>query len=400
MFRKKRLFFLSLFLFFTSYLWGQGARSELSLNLDETSGKIENQIQFEINSRDLKRLYAITGQKASFRATQLRVNGKEVIAKDIHTRGQTTLNFPRKSLSFDLEKSVKFNPGSREVRMKHFILLNLSMDKYYVRNRLAFGMLQELGLVNFYYSYANLEINQSSQGIYFLVERPQDWAINELGSPIVIRRGYGHSVEKAKSPKSQTKEETKGYLDSFKEIYKLIGLQSGEELYQSLSQRIDLENYMRWMAFNYLVKNGDYADEVFFYIDPNTGLFKIIPWDYDDIFSAIPHEGKSVGSASPTKYIFSKEDNLDKKIAEDPFLYSKYLTVLKEVSASLTPELLKENFENTFAELYPYYSDPTILQNVKTDLYSDADLEKLKTELSLDFLLIQGVQRLISLEIK
>ena len=70
----------------------------------------------------------------------------------------------------------------------------------------------------------------------------------------------------------------------YKLIYKSLKKQNGEELYKTLNQWIDLDNYMKWLAFNFLVRNGDYTDEVFLYIDPEINKFKIIPWDYDDLF--------------------------------------------------------------------------------------------------------------------
>lgn len=367
-----------------------------NLLFSDTNRRIEQEIQLELVPRDLARLALVTGKKEGFNPKSLSINGEEVTATDLHTRGQTTLSFPRKSLSLDLDKSLTFSQDGQKFQLKHLTLLSLAMDKYYIRNRMAFGMMKELGLLEFYFSYAHLVINGQSKGIYFLVERPQDWAIHEKESPIVIRRGYGHSIEKSKSSKSLSKVDEKQYLESFKLIYHLLETESGEMLQNSLGKILDLENYMQWMAFNYLVKNGDYADEVFFYIEPSSGLYKVIPWDYDDIFSPFPHEGLAAQRQNPTPYIFSKEDALDKKIAEDPYLYGQYLRVLKDLSEKMTREKMKAIFEETFAELYPYYSNLSILSNVKDDLNPDADLEKLKLELATNFLMILGNQSLIS----
>mgnify|MGYP005749956569 FL=1 len=389
----RKLILVCIFLFVFSK--PEALCQEDQLIFSDTSRKIENLIQLELHPRDYQRMRQISGKKEGFKAQKLTINGQEVEASDIHSRGQSTLSFPRKSLSIDLEKPMEFSGHGHQVQLKHLILLSLAMDKYYARNRLAFGMMQEVGLLDFYYSFANLEVNHQSQGIFLLVERPQDWAIHEVKSPIVIRRGYGHSIEKAKTSKSLSKSEAKAYENSFKSIYQLIKNESGSKLYNSLSQVLDLENYMSWMAFNFLVKNGDYADEVFFFIEPASGLFKIIPWDYDDIFSGFPHEGLAAQRQNPTAYIFSKEDDLDRKIAEDEYLYTKYLEVLKSLASKLNTSKLKEIFEATYAELFPFYADPDILKNVKDDLYPDADLPNLQQELAFNFLLIQGALKLV-----
>jgi len=44
-----------------------------------------------------------------------------------------------------------------------------------------------------------------------------------------------------------------------------------------LSKWVDIDSYLKWLAFNFLVRNGDYTDEVYFFADPGTGKFNIIP---------------------------------------------------------------------------------------------------------------------------
>lgn len=139
---------------------------------------------------------------------------------------------------------------------------------------------------------------------------------------------------------------------------------------------------MKWLAFNFFVRNGDYTDEVYFFVDPGTNKFSIIPWDYDDLFSAAPHEGnvesrKLLGD----KLFFSTEDLLDKKIVTDPYLYKIYLIQFGELMNQLTTDVLKRVFENMYAELYPYYSNNEIISKSRYDLYKDANLINLKSDM-------------------
>jgi len=148
---------------------------------------------------------------------------------------------------------------------------------------------------------------------------------------------------------------------------------------------------MKWLAFNFLVRNGDYSDEVFFYIDPEINKYRIIPWDYDDIFATVPHEGyserkKMIGD----KMLFSSEDKLDTKIANDPYLYNLYLGSLQKVIGELSPAVLKDVFENAYSELYPYYSSDEIIANSQFDLYKDATDENLKSYLIAIYLGLNG----------
>jgi hypothetical protein len=50
---------------------------------------------------------------------------------------------------------------------------------------------------------------------------------------------------------------------------------------------------------------------------------------------------------------------------------------------ALTPEVLKQTFEETHADLYPYYSRIEIISHSQYDYFKYADIEKLKKELSL-----------------
>jgi spore coat protein H len=196
---------------------------------------------------------------------------------------------------------------------------------------------------------------------------------------LVLRRGYDHNIEKIKNGKNGDRATNKKYLGNYRELYRSLDKDTGEGLYTLLSEYIDLEGYMKWLAFNFLVHNGDYSDEVFFYIDPEIEKFRIIPWDYDDIFAITPHEGKEQrNKILGDKLIFSSEDLLDQKIAVDPYLYERYLKMFKEVLDELSPELLINVIENSYAELYPFYSTEEIISNSKFDYYKDASLENLK----------------------
>ena len=158
----------------------------------------------------------------------------------------------------------------------------------------------------------------------------------------------------------------------------------GQSFYKELARVLDTEQYFSWMAFNFLIGNGDYTDEVFFY---NKGIgnkirFGIIPWDYDDIFMIYPHEGNLVRHFSfGNKLAFSSEDALDYKIINDDYSYKLYLQVLTRVTEKLTVPVIKDVFESTYQELYPYYCKKEILKITKYDKYDQTDLTKLKSDM-------------------
>ena len=257
------------------------------------------------------------------------------------------------------------------------------MDHNYCSNRLAFEMMERINLMHLFYSFGEVNINDNSQGICMIIERPEDWAIRKMNSPIIIRRGYNERMDKISYNRKSDRKENEKYVGNYRLIYKTLKKYDGEELYRILSEWLDLDEYMRWMAFNYLVKNGDYTDEVFFYIDPETKKFRLIPWDYDDIFLPVPHEGRSKSSKElDNKLIFSSEDLLDLKIASDPYLYNLYLGELKSILIKFSDDTLREIFENTYAEVYPYFTNKEVIQMSRFDSYRETNLKKLKEYLT------------------
>ncbi len=350
-----------------------------TLNLEDLGKKIENVISLTISESQYEALQLNTGEKYKIWPNILIINGDTLEPREISTRGQTTLMFKRKSLGFRLKSEASFRHAERTESLNKFSLISLSMDKYYCRNRLAFEMMEKIGIFKLFYSYCELKINGRSEGIFMVIQEPEDWALRKEHSPLVIRRGYNHNIEKTKTDDKTDKDYTKKYLSYYRQIYKSLDNQKGEELLKELSQWIDMDFYMKWIAFNFFVHNGDYSDEVFFYIDPEIKKYRIIPWDYDDIFAITPHEGKEQRhEAIGDKLLYSSEDELDKIIANDPYLYEVYLKVLKEVLQELSPDFMKNVFENSYAELYPFYINQEIISCSQFDYFKDANMENLK----------------------
>jgi spore coat protein H len=328
-----------------------------------------------------KKVVAVKGQKITLKNTTLTFDGKAISIKEVHLHGNTTLNFERKSFSVDANETIRIC-GKGCKPMDAFYLISLSMDKNYFHNRLCFDLLKSLDLFPLQYKFAEVRINDSSQGIYLILQRPQDWSKKIADSPFILRRGPNHAIAKEKTKKDLPKYSIKRYRQQFTSIYKLIYQHKGRVLYEKLNEVMDLEDYMRWMAFNYIVKNGDYSDELYFYIDPGTGRYKIIPWDYDDVFKKEPHEGMDVWKSrmDHSSLVFSSEDELDLAIAHDGYLYSRYVEELSNVSRELDVGKIEAVLESIYNDLFPLYQSEAVLKASEKDGYTTS-LERLRAEL-------------------
>jgi len=189
-----------------------------NLNLSDSGRIIENRIILDIPASDYEDMKSTTGQKISLRCKRLIINNDTIKPEQINTRGQTTLQFKRKSLGITLYSEASLKHGMETELFKKFSVLNLAMDKYYSHNRLAFGMMKEAGIFDLFYSFCELRINGSSDGIFMAIERPEDWAKRKERSPFILRRGYSHTIDKIKTDKKIDRSETKKYLGYYREI--------------------------------------------------------------------------------------------------------------------------------------------------------------------------------------
>lgn len=293
------------------------------------------------------------GEKMTLKSPVMTVNQEPAVVKEIHSRGNNSLSFEHKSLSVELEKAVTISQGGKLVKLKKFDLMNLVMDKNLWHNRWAFMNMEKIGIFPLFNSYCTLWINDQPQGIYLLVEKPRHYTAGQARSPYMVRRGPEYNIDDEYID-TDVKDEAKKYKKQFQALYDNINKFRGEELYQKLNASLHLEHYFNWMAFNYLIMNGDYMDELYLYILPRTGQFDVIPWDYDDILRPVPHEGARARNSVQSlknKLVFSSEDPLDRAIGSDEYIYKRYEEEFRKMLHALPSEHLQATADQVMTEL-------------------------------------------------
>jgi spore coat protein H len=327
----------------------------------------------EVNAYCESKLQEISGEKFKIPSCKMTYNDIPLEIKSCKIRGHSTLYFKRKSFSIALNEPVL--RGGSEI--KKLALNCLSMDRHYYRNRLSFLLMEQLDIFPLQNNFAELRINGHTAGLYLEVQKPEDF-IRAMECPLLVRREYEGRYTMEYSDAKDSKRQIK----RLRKIPKLIKELEGKKLYDSLNAVIDMNHYFKWLAFNYIVKNGDYTDELFLYLREKENRFDIIPWDYDDIFRSEPHDGfEKRNKILDHQLLFSAEAVLDIVIDRDEFLYLKFLNSFQEVLEILTPDVLKDAFEQVFWELYPYYSDQELISQSESDSYGLTTLGDLKTDL-------------------
>ena len=174
-------------------------------------------VEWTMDRREYKQMKKRT-KEVAFLPSVLIINGQECPVEEIHTRGKTSLQFPRKSYTVTLSEPRQFHTEDDVHEMHKFYLLSMSMDKGYFRNRLALASLKKLGMMNLFHHYTEVRINGKTEGLYLLTARPADYALDDLMAPGVLRRGSTQFVVKQKYADEVTTEQEDACMAAFKEI--------------------------------------------------------------------------------------------------------------------------------------------------------------------------------------
>ena len=187
----------------------------------------------------------------------------------------------------------------------------------------------------------------------------------------MIRRRYNDALEVKDAKKEISEADVLKYTATLKSVHKSIRELSGDQLIATLEKNLNLKNYLKWLAFNYIVKNGDYSDEVYFFGKKNEAgeiYFDVSPWDMDDSFSEKMHISNiptfpnyKMQENSKKQMIYNYESRIDRKVAGDEKLLRMYFAAMDEVVTTLSKgDVLWNIQQNILTDLNPYLDDADI----------------------------------------
>jgi spore coat protein H len=329
-------------------------------------------------------------------------NDSTPVEAAIHTRGQHCLRAPRSCYALKLDKKVVIESEfeSESLKGKKFNLISMWQDEGYISSKIGYTFFSKLNLFHTAHQFTELSVNGESQGLYLIVEKPQQVLKKRFKAPFVMRRGYLNRI-KVKYHSSKAPYRQKDYRRAYKSMYRGLSRYSGAELYAFLKQRMNIDNYLMWLAANTFLQNGDYADEVFFYARPGKPIyFDIMVWDMDDLFKP-PHRSPLNNwwifhrRLLRRSLLYSMEDRLDRAIAKDSFLYNKFRQKLKFLLNEVATELFIKNlFQTVDRAIAPYLTE----QNLSLSKLDDR--EGSYTKEYIESLLVQRQAELINNRVK
>jgi len=351
------------------------------------SDKGSNRVEIQMSNVDLNHILSSEKSESDEATVRIFKDGQLVQEARIgvQNRGQTSLReFARKNLSIKIDKSdlndnehvKKLKIG--EVKSKKLILSAGPEDTLLIKNQIGYALLKKIGLTSLENDYAELLLNGKSYGLYMVTDNPGDYMIKEKEADVVFRRRYNDDIELKDAKKSLSDSDILEAQQQLTRIHKKITKLTGQRFIEEISAQLNLKNYMKWMALNYILKNGDYVDEVYFYGKKQAHgqmYFDISPWDLDDTFSDKMHlaqvptfPNNSMQEESAKQLIYNYEGRIDLAIARDPVLLEMYFQNMEEVVQQLSKDVVDAEFAKISDKVAVYMMDRDVQKNGQLDV--------------------------------
>ncbi|MEN8636654.1 CotH kinase family protein [Pseudoalteromonas distincta] len=311
-----------------------------------------------------------------YHETAITFNGVTLDSVAIRTKGGSSLSSvansssDRYSFKFDINEYVS---GQKFFGLKKFTLQNSFNDPSYMREVIAYELMDEMGVPTPEHAYVNFYVNGELFGLYLMVEAIDGEFIEKhfansngdlykpdgTGSDLLW---LGDDIQSYTDINLQTNEDT---TDNGAFINFVESLDEGE------TSAIEVDTLLRYMSVSTSLSNLDSYHGTLahnYYIYDDDGVFSILPWDFNESFGTFNMDCNGVdvrelyidepvsGALSERPLIanvFAKQSNLD--------VYHSYLTQL--INGSLSSDtfnarvneiadLIREHVENDPTSFY------------------------------------------------
>ncbi|MBO9128146.1 CotH kinase family protein [Bacillus sp. 165] len=290
---------------------------------------------------------------------------------DIVYRGSHIRKFDKKSYHISFYKPKTFYSA-------HEVHLNAEFkDPSLMRNKLSLDFFSNIGAMSPHSQHVTVTVNGRYQGVYLQLESVDEYFLKKRNLPSgaiyyaidddanfslvsELDDDVKHSLASGYELKYGDKNSEK-YLSEF--IYKLNTL-SKEEYEKEIIKYVNVDQYLRWLIGVVCTQNFDgFVHNYALYRNAETGLFEILPWDYDATWGRDIH-----GKVMEYDYVRIQGYNtLTARILDVPSFRKRYHTLLREVlEQQFTVENMKPIVEGLHATLRPHVmTDPYIKDNLK-----------------------------------
>ncbi|GIM45196.1 inner spore coat protein H [Collibacillus ludicampi] len=302
--------------------------------------------------------------------------GKNQYIIDIAYRGSHIREFRKKSYNLKFVKPETFQ-GNREIHLNAEYI-----DPSMIRNKLSLDFFRDIGTLSPETQHIFLKLNGTPAGIYLQLESVDDlflkrrglpqgaiyYAINDnanfsLISP--IDDDVKKSLESGYERKCGT-EEDDGYLREL--IYKINTIPRAD-FGKEITKYVAVDKYLRWLIGVICTQNFDgFIHNYALYRNNETGLFEMIPWDYDATWGRDCN-----GKIMEYDYVpIEGYNTLTARILDVSSFRMRYKQLLEEIlETQFTVAALEPKVISMYTALRPF---------VLLDPYKQKDIRKFDTE--------------------
>ena len=307
----------------------------------------------------------------------MRIDGDEIenvgFRKKAHLGSQSTLK-PGLKVRFN-----QYISGQHFLGMDRFALNNSRSDPGLIRQCMSYQIFADAGLPAPRCTFADVNINGTSKGIYVLLEEIKEPFLEKHygtsegnlyeGTASDFRPEFigGYEQENNKSDTSRS---------DLMAIFDVVQQTPDAEFIAALGELVDMEKFYRhWVAETMMWHRDGYsgnANNHFWYANPNNGgKFELIGWGTDATFNdnrraGVPDSVQARGEITNRLYNIP-ESRAAYYEALDEFLANrwepqKYLDYIESTSAILKPRLVsftEEHFDSEIDYLTTYFTDRT-----------------------------------------
>lgn len=341
-------------------------------------------INIEIRDTDLQDMYDYATNE-EYHSADITIDGVKVENAGIRTKGNMTLSSVANSDSDRYSFRIKFNKyvkGQTFLGLDELCLNNGYSDATYMREYLHYEILEKLGMNVPKRSFCNVYINGELFGFYLAVEAIDDTFLErEFGTGYkngnLYKMDMGATLE-YKDDENYTYADLKAgddtELTEFKSFVKRLNeITDGEN--DDIEDFLNVESALKYIASNTVLCNYDsYSGNNhhnFYLYQDESGIFTVIPWDFNMSFGGFGGSNSTVGIDTP--FISGSLETLPLigKLLSIEEYKEEYYGYIKEIMTVL------ENFSDRVAQLKrliePY------VKNDPTSFYSFEDFEKSTT---------------------
>lgn len=290
--------------------------------------------------------------------------GQPPILATAHLRGNGSLRCPRHSYTVQLEGPNRYLlPDSAS---DEYTLISMCDDPAYVYAPTVYSLLTD-DLFPSKFRFIELIVDGKTQGIYMLVEKTKEELARDLARvSAVMRRLYPSGGNDTFEVLHSDTTDLTAPANRYKAFAMEIAPLSGDALVTALRNHMDLDQYMRYLGNQSVLRSGDYIDELYLMGSEQANgqggtneVYRFMAWDPEGYTNC--HSGGANAYVDPNGMAYCAEGRLDFKILPDAKVYAMFVDKLEaSMNGTLSRERMAAALTQTKTSLQGLLSTPAI----------------------------------------